>query len=82
MKFTPDALRHLADPETGTRAYEMTPERKAKWSKIAGDAIDFLKARTEGPLEAYAILQFMVNAMQEAYGIRGGIIMENDDRKV
>ncbi len=80
-KFIRDALRQLAEPDTHTQTFEMTPDLKKKWSRIAGECVDLLKARTEGPLEAFAVLQFIMHGFEDAYGIRGGIIMENSDRQ-
>ena len=40
---------------------------------------DLLRAETQGPVEAYMILQFVVDGFEATYGIRGGIIMGKED---
>lgn len=81
MKFSNNALAALADPETRKHAIELTPELKEKYKAVAHELDDFLRTRTSGPMEAYMILQFVVQAFEEAYGIRGGIIVGEDDFK-
>jgi len=79
MKFSNNAQAALTDPETRTKAIELTPELKEKYTRIAYEVDDFLRARTSGPMEAYMVLQFVVHAFEEAYGIRGAIIVGEDD---
>jgi hypothetical protein len=81
VKFSNNAKTALADPDTQQHAIELTPELKEKYKAVAHDLDDFLRARTGGPIEAYMVLQFVVQAFEEAYGIRGGIIMDEDDFK-
>ena len=79
MKFTHKAAEALQQPDTRAVTIEMTPERKEKYSRIAGKLIDLLKAECEGPLEAYMVLHFTAAALEELQGIRGGVIVENED---
>lgn len=81
MKFSKNAQAALADPETRKKVIELTPELKEKYSRVANELDDFLRERTSGPMEAYMVLQFVVQAFEEAYGIRGGIIVGDDDFK-
>jgi hypothetical protein len=81
MKFSNNTQAALAESDTRTNAIELTPELKEKYSRVARDMDDFLRARTSGPMEAYMILQFVVQAFEECYGIRGGIIVGEDDFK-
>lgn len=81
MKFSNNAQAALSDPDTRTKAIELTPELKEKYRRVAYELDDFLRARTSGPMEAYMILQFVVHAFEESYGIRGGIIVGEDDFK-
>jgi hypothetical protein len=79
MKFTNNAQAALADPDTRVKAIELTPELKEKYSRVARELDDLLRARTSGPMEAYMVLQFVVQAFEECYGIRGGIIVSEDE---
>ena len=81
MKFSKNAQAALADPETRKKVIEVTPELKEKYSRVALRLDDFLRERTSGPMEAYMVLQFLVQAFEEAYGIRGVIIVGDDDIK-
>jgi hypothetical protein len=71
----------LKQPDTRSVQMEMTPERKARFSRVGGQVVDLLKANTDGPLEAYMLLQMVMHGFEDAYGIRGGIVMENKDEK-
>ena len=79
MKFTNKAAEALQQPDTQAVTIDMTPERKEKYSRIAGKVIDLLKAECEGPLEAYMILHFAISTLEEFQGIRGVVIVENQD---
>jgi hypothetical protein len=81
LKFSKNAQAALAEPDTRMKAIELTPELKEKYKRAAHDMNDWLRARTSGPMEAYMILQFVVQAFEECYGIRGGIIVGDDDFK-
>lgn len=78
-KFSNNAQAALQQPDTRTKAIAMTPELKAKFSRVTGLVVDLLRQHSEGPLEAYMMLQFIQHAFEESYGIRGGIIMEKDE---
>lgn len=81
MKFSNNAQAALSKSDTRTKAMGLTPELKEKYGRVAHELDDFLRARTSGPMEAYMVLQFVVHAFEEAYGIRGGIIVEEEDFK-
>ena len=69
------AEKALRESDTEAVAIEMTPELKQKFSRISGEVIDLLRAKTEGPIEAYILLKFIQHAFEEHYGIRWGVIM-------
>ncbi len=79
MKLTKNAMAALQQPDTQAAMVVMTDERKKKFSKVCGQVMDVLKATTDGPVEAYMILQFCVSALEESVGIRGGVIVEHGD---
>ena len=81
MKFSNNAQAALADPETRAKTIGLTPELKEKYGRVAHELDDFLRARTSGPMEGYMVLQFVVHAFEERYGIRGAIIVGEDDLK-
>lgn len=81
MKFSNNARAALGQPDTRTQTIEMTPERKAKYRRVTGLVVDLLNQHSDGPLEAYMMLQFIQHGFEDAYGIRGGIIMGDDDVK-
>ena len=80
MKFTNNAKAALQQPDTRTRPIVMTPEMKLKFSRVTGLVVDLLKQHSEGPIEAYMMLQFIQHAFEDTYGIRGAIVVENDDK--
>lgn len=80
MKFTNNAQAALQKPDTKSESIVMTPEIKAKFSRVTGLVVDLLKQHSESPIEAYMMLQFIQHAFEDAYGIRGGVIVENDDQ--
>jgi hypothetical protein len=81
MKFTNNAQAALKQPDTRTRQIAMTPELKAKYSRVTGLVVDLLKQHSDGPMEAYVMLQFIQHAFEDTYGIRGSIIMDKDDEE-
>jgi hypothetical protein len=69
----------LRQSDTQGVALVMTPEFKEKTKRLADQIIDLLKAGTEGPIEAYMVLQFIVRGFEDSYDIRGSVIVENED---
>ena len=67
-------------PDSKTVAFEMTPELREKFSSVASQLLDFLKARTSGPVEAYAILRIVCEGFESTYDIRGSITISKDDQ--
>lgn len=60
-------------------AIELTEERKRNWSRLAAEIVELCKSRTEGPVEAMAVLQLAMKALEETYGAEmAGIIMLRD----
>jgi len=82
MKFSPNAEAALRKPDTQAKMIEMTPERQEKFKELSDGIIDYLRARTDGPIEAYMILRFVMEGFEEAFGIRGSIVVEKDDASV
>lgn len=80
VKFSQNAEAALRQPDTKVISFEMTPELKAKLSRVTAEVVDLLKANTEGPVQAYMALQFIVHAFEDRYGIRGGIIVGKDEK--
>jgi peroxiredoxin len=68
MKFTNNAQAALQKPDTQVHGIEMTPERKAKFSRVAGLVVDLLKQHSESPVEAYGMLQFVQHAFEDTMG--------------
>lgn len=67
--------------DTHVKTLELTPERKEKFARVSAEVMDFIKARTEGPLEAYAIMRLVCDGLEEVYGIRGNIFLSDDDHE-
>lgn len=81
MKLNDKAIAALQQPDTKTIAFDMTPERKAKIKLVSDKIVDLLKAHTAGPLEAYMVLQFVMEGFEQTYDIRGGTILDSRDQK-
>jgi hypothetical protein len=79
MKLSERAAAALDKSDTRTMSFVMTPELKKRYSEVAGKLVDWLKANTETPVEAYMVMQFTIRAFEDGGGIRGSIIVENDD---
>jgi len=79
MKLFGNAESALKQPDTRQKVFDMPPERKERMQKAAGEVVDLLTKNTEGPLEAYFVLHFALKAIEETQGIRGGLLVENDD---
>ena len=78
-KVDSQAESAMRQPDTKAVTYEMTDERKAKFSRVCGLIVDLLRANASGPGEAYMILKFVVTAFEERYGIRGGVIVGDEE---
>lgn len=78
MKLSPDAVSALQEPDTRSITVEMTPEVKERICKAADLVVDLLMAHTKGPMEAYMVLQFVKEGLEEKFGIRAGIIVGNE----
>jgi hypothetical protein len=81
VKLTRNAQAALAAGDSENKIFEMTPERREKYKVLTAKIVDLLKAETEGPVEGYMVIQFVMHAFEGCYGIRGGIIFEKSDEK-
>ena len=79
MIYSDGAKEALKQSENRAVAFEMTPERKAKFSRIARKVVDLLKAETDGPIEACMILRFVQLGLEEMCGVAGTIIVNGKD---
>jgi len=79
MRMSDGAKTALAQPDTHATTLEMTDERREKFSRVSNQLVSLLKANTEGPLEAYMLLQLVQHGFEETYGIRGGIMIDKTD---
>jgi hypothetical protein len=68
-------------PDSVAVEFEMTPERKKFHSEVARDVIRLLKSRCKSPLEAYAILRVVLEVMEKVQGIRGRLVVTEDEDK-
>lgn len=75
MKINQQAEAALKQPDTKVLAIEMTDERWERFCRVFDQIIDLLRANTEGPAEAYMLLNVIRNGFEEYYGIRGGMAM-------
>jgi len=80
MSINPKDAAALKQPDTKIQSYEMTPERKEKFSRVSAELIDFIKSRTEGPIEAYAIVRLVCEGLEKTYGIRGNIFVREGEQ--
>lgn len=80
MKLSEKAAAALDRSDTKTLTFEMTPQLKERYNEVAAKLIDWLKANTESPVEAYMVMVFTIQALEET-GIRGSIIVGKDDLK-
>ena len=75
------AIAALQQPDTNAIPIEMTPELKAKISRVSDLIIDLLRANTRGPMEAYMVLHFVMTSLEETCGIRGGFSVDKRDQE-
>ena len=66
-----DFKKALRDPDTKVLAIEMTPERKERLQKITDAIADHLIRITNGPLEAYMAVSFLMQSLEETLEARG-----------
>lgn len=77
MSISQKLKESLIDHDTHdrmTQIIELTPELKKRLERISLELIDDMVKRTRSPFEAYMVLHFMMDAMQDAFGIRGAVI--------
>jgi hypothetical protein len=80
MKIDEQARNALQKPDTHTLPKEMTPERRARFSHVCNLVDGIFRANLDGPLEGYMVLKFMMAAFEEAYGIRGAIVIGEGEK--
>ena len=49
---------------------DMTPERKAKWKRASDELIALMKREFDSPIEAAAVLKFVLESLQQTYDIQ------------
>jgi hypothetical protein len=81
MKLSDKAAAALEMSDTQTVSFKMTPELKERYAEVASKLVDWLKANTKSPIEAYMVMQFTIRAFEDGGGIRGSIVIEQDDSK-
>lgn len=79
MKIDEKSQAALQEPDTKAVVFEITPERKEHFRSVCNAVLQLLQSRTEGPLEAYAVLVFVGKSFEDTYGIRGGFSIGKDD---
>ena len=60
---------------TQFNAIELTEEDKDRLAKICDEMIDELHKRVKGPVEAYMVMHFMKESLEELFGFEGGIAL-------
>lgn len=78
MRIDDKSAQALQQPDTKIVSLEMTTERKQRYKRLAEQIIDLLQANAT-PLESYSILRMVIGSLQEAYGIRGGLEIDEQD---
>jgi hypothetical protein len=61
--------------------YDMTPERKEKFKRVSGQVVDLLR-RELTPIEAFAVLQMILEGLRNNYDIRGAIMLDSPTEKI
>lgn len=78
MKISGDIVA-LRDNMAVAVPFEMTEERIEKWGAIANEIADLLIERTESPVEARMILEFVARGLEETCGIKSVVTVEKGD---
>jgi hypothetical protein len=60
---------------------DMTPELKEKFKRISLEIVELLQ-RELNPLEAAAVLQFVLDGMKECYDIKRTVMFGNETEKL
>ena len=72
----------LKQPGVKAVTWEMTAEKKAKFTKMSSYILNYLRANVETPVEAYSLLTIIIKGFEEDYGIAGiAHLSEEDLRK-
>ena len=81
MKATPGAFEALRKNPERAVTVVMTDELREKHRAIGREIIHMLLSKTDGPVEARIVLQFVVNAFDSAFDCKGVIIGERSDEE-
>lgn len=65
-------LEKLKTKEKEAISFEMTEERRQRWKFCANTILVFLMKNTEGPVEAVAVLDFLLESINQTYKIEYG----------
>jgi hypothetical protein len=79
VKINNQAAAPLKEQDIRGVKIEITPELREKFERVSHEIIDLLRAKTIGPLEAYAVLRFVMDGLEEVCGIRGAVIANHDE---
>jgi hypothetical protein len=78
--MTPEELTAaLRDPSTKAKLVELTPELKERIMRISDEMIEEVVKRTKGPAEAYMVMYFVMQSLEQMSGIRGAVVTGSDD---
>ena len=78
-KLDQQAIDALKRPDTRVVAMEFTEEQKTRFKLVSDQIIALLKQNTKGPIEAYALLVFIVKGFEHTFDIRGSTMLEKGD---
>lgn len=81
MKLSKKAIEALKLVDTRVVAVDMDEVRKAKFKLVSDEILLILRSHMSNPLEAYMLLQFMIQGFEETYDIRGSTILQEEDMK-
>jgi hypothetical protein len=56
--------------------FEMTKARKEHWKRVSNNVIDLVRSEFDSPIEAYAVLNFVIGALQDMYDIKGSFTVK------
>jgi hypothetical protein len=81
MAMSQSDLDALTKGGAHTVEFEMTEERKQKFSRVSNKIVELLRANCDTPPEAYMLLCFIMDGFESCYGVKGGIILDHEDTK-
>lgn len=69
----------LRDPKARVETIELTLELKEKLIRVTDEVIDLLQKRCKRPSEAYIVVDFLKQSLEEMFDITGGIVLAKDE---